>query len=119
MKAILIDPSAMSVTETDYAGELADLYRIIGCSLVDHVHLNGDIMEDGSNGMFVDDEGRRRDPPPQRFFTIETEFGRTDPIPGKALITGADAEGDPVDTTMTTDEVKARVAWVARTAIES
>ena len=111
MKAILVDPGAPTVTEADYDGDLESLYRIIGCSLVDHVHLDGDIS-DGSNGMFVNDEGLLRDPPPEHFFTIETEFGRTDPIPGKALIAGADSDGNPTDTTMTPEEVKARIKWL-------
>src|SRR5689334_16730408 len=106
MRSILIDPTTRIVTEAEHDGSLKSMYQIIGCELVDALLLNGSIFEDGHNSVFFDDEGLDEDSPPKHFFELDTEAGRTPPIPGKGLVCGGDHEGATVDTTMTVDEVK-------------
>lgn len=87
MKALLIDPFAMTITEVDddFAGNLDVIYRIIGCSLFATVYIG-----DQDDSIFVDGAGLLRDDAAmdeQRFFHVSTERGLF-ALAGKGLVLG-------------------------------
>src|SRR5438876_11911364 len=98
VRAILIDPFACTVTdvETD-AGDYRDLYRLLShrtmeVDTFDRCYFDGLA---GYDALFFDDEGLMK--PCARFFQLVSVSNRqplTNPLAGKGLIVGADADGD-------------------------
>lgn len=76
--AYLIDPETQTVTKVEYDGSLEQAYKLIGCDLVEQVHLNND------NVLIVDEEGMFFK---KHHFTIK---GYPQWIAGKAIMVGAD-----------------------------
>lgn len=52
MRALLLDPTAGTVTEVDYDGDYRSIYKLIDCETFTTVGL-----DDKGNTLFVDDEG--------------------------------------------------------------
>jgi hypothetical protein len=72
--------------ETVYPAEgdhftLADLYRLIGCTLVDRV-----ILADGATYMWLDDEGKYADPPKARNEWATWALAAAGGIPGDYVV---------------------------------
>lgn len=95
MRAYLIDPTNETVTEVDYDGNYKSISRLIGCDYFTTVVLTR--TEDGwpADTLFVDDEGLFVED--QRYFTIR---GYNQPLAGKGLVLGTDAEGDSIEPDM-------------------
>ena len=102
IKAILIDPFEMTVSEVDYGGELADIYRLIDADLFTVAGFG----EDG-DGVYVDDEGLSK--ATQRFFKLD---GYPQPLAGKGLVLGSNDGGESVAPVTTLEAVRAAVRWV-------
>jgi len=103
VKAILIDPFEMTVSEVFYGGELSDIYALVGASPVTVVNFGND-----GDGIFIDDEGLFRGG--QQYFKFE---GYPQPLAGKGLILGVDDNGDSVAPVITLAEAKASVRWLS------
>jgi hypothetical protein len=95
VRAILIDPFACTVTETEYDGSkgLAEVY-----ALLSHETMPVDLVTAAYSGhlqgrdvIYVDDEGLMKSP--QRFFKYS---GNPQPLAGKGLIVGTDADGNTI-----------------------
>ncbi len=102
IKAILIDPFEMTVSEVDYGGEMADIYRLIDADLFTVAGFG----EDG-DGVYVDDEGLFKGT--QRFFKLD---GYPQPLAGKGLVLGSNDGGESVAPVTTLEAVRAAVRWV-------
>lgn len=102
IKAILIDPFEMTVSEVDYGGEMADIYRLIDADLFTVAGFG----EDG-DGVYVDDEGLFK--ATQRFFKLD---GYPQPLAGKGLILGSNDGGESVAPVTTLESVRASIRWV-------
>jgi hypothetical protein len=112
MKAFLIDPIAKTITEvehdlgSDHFDALKDIYRHIGCDLVDVVRL-----QDG-DGIYVDDEGLLKSPSPDSFWAMPELYGEEAAWTGKGLVLGSDAKGDSTEPKITLDELKRIVVFL-------
>jgi hypothetical protein len=103
MRAILIDPFEMKITEVDYSGDFEDIYKLIQCGTFDCARI-----DDHGGTIYIDDEGLINDKP-QAFFAHDAY---PQPLAGYGLVLGTDDEGDTVAVTYTLDEVKAAVLFV-------
>lgn len=106
MKAILIDPTMRTVTETELdfgeggdTRELDVVYAAIGCDLVDIVRLPH------NNMLILDDEGLLK---PNRLFRIE---GYPEMLAGKTLLVGDNNENFRQPPHVTLDEARQMVSW--------
>jgi len=92
VRAILIDPFACTVSETELdAEDYTALYPLLSHPTMPvdcYTAIQPDVLE-GRDCLFVDDEGLLKDP--ARFFTID---GFLQPLAGKGLILGAERNGD-------------------------
>jgi hypothetical protein len=102
MDAYLIDPYQQQVTTVQYNGDYNQIYALIECDCFDIARIN-----DQGDGIFVDDEGLFKEQ--QAFFTFK---GYANPLAGKGLVLGTNAEGDSVSPKLTLDEVKSKVMFV-------
>lgn len=102
MKAYLIDVASRTITETDYSGDYKDIYRHLGCSTFDLARI------DEGDGIFVDDEGLLKGPV-YNFFAIR---GYTQPLAGKGLVLGSDAEGESIEPQIPIAWYRKRLVWI-------
>ena len=99
MKAYLIDPWTLSISEVDYSGDYKQIYTFIKADLFDVVGIN-------QNGdcIYVDDEGLLKDP--DHWILLE---GYDQPLAGRGLVLGTDDEGKSVDPTITLQALASRI----------
>jgi hypothetical protein len=93
MKAFLIDPTAKTVTETDFVGDFREIQKVIDVDMFTVIRISPD------NIMYLDDEGLYVED--QKFFAFK---GYPQNLAGKALILG-DKDGDSADSTLTLEQV--------------
>lgn len=99
--AILIDPFTRTVTQVEWNGHYKQIAELIDCQLYDvaRINRNGD-------GIFVDDEGLLKGE--QNFFVFD---GYPNPLAGKGLLLGTDAEGNSITPHITLDEARRRTTF--------
>ncbi len=102
LKAILIDPLEMLVSEVFYGGEMEEIYELIEAKPFTVAYFGTD-----GDGIFIDDEGLFRQG--QRFFKFD---GYPQPLAGKGLILGSDESGESIAPTISLDEVRTSIRWV-------
>lgn len=102
IKAILIDPFEMIVSEVFYGGDLENIYELIEAKPFTVASFGAD-----GDGIFVDDEGLFRQG--QRFFKFD---GYPQPLAGKGLILGSDESGESISPAITLEAVQTSVRWV-------
>jgi hypothetical protein len=102
MKAYLINPNDRKITEVDYTGDYTNIYTHIGADTFDVARFGE------SDCVYVDDEGLIKGPVYQ-FFAIH---GHPQPLAGKGLVLGTDAEGESVTPSCTLAWLKANVYWI-------
>lgn len=110
MRAVLIDPTARTVTEVEHDGDYKDIYRLIEADPFD-------VRPFGvrSEAIYFDDEGLLRTPgKPRDFFILPI---LTDPISGKALIVGTDEGGNSVDSKVSVKGIEASIEWKTMTVV--
>jgi hypothetical protein len=100
MKAILIDPKAETVTEVKHNGDYKQIYKLIDCELFTVLQI------DDVNSIYIDDEGLLNDP---KYFFNWRGYGQ--PLANKGLVLGCDEEGDTIGTTLSVEEVRAKVTF--------
>lgn len=99
----LIDPFTCTITEVQYNGDYASIYKHIDAECFDCARLNVE-----GDALFVDDEGLFKED--QRFFYHEDY---PQPLAGKALMLGANIETGETQAPYTTlEELKAKVKFV-------
>ena len=101
MRAYLIDPEHKSVSEVDYNGDYRNIYEHIKADCFDAAGFNNK-----GDAVFVDDEGLLHDP--EFFFRIE---GNPNPLAGRGLVLGTDAEGESISPTVTLDWLRSNVSF--------
>lgn len=105
MRAILIDPTTKTVSETEYSGDYHDITKLIAAEsgLFTVVRLSS------SHVMYVDDEGLLVNPNPNGYFRLE---GYPTILAGKGLIVGSTPDGNDVETSIPVSVVEAVVTFV-------
>jgi hypothetical protein len=107
MKAFLIDPYAMTVTETTYSGNYNEIYGKIDCSIFTCVTFN-----DEEDTVFIDDEGLVNGKEQAFFRIIDTPRGDTYPLVGKGLVLGTDEDGESVEPKITLEKLKKQIQFI-------
>lgn len=124
LRAILIDPKEKTIKEVEFQYEnFKSFYPVLDCETI-----TVPVILEGEDQLVVDDEGRLHmdrelyafnfniDPKklidnlPKEVIDLKGNYIRD--IAGKAMIIGADEEGDITDAKTSLDEIKKRVEWV-------
>jgi len=101
MKAILIDSESLTVTEVE-AEDINDIYRLIGCSMIEAVQLGNNQF------MYVDEEGLLPHQYKGKRFYLNQD-GRS--YAGNALLFANGDEGETASTELTLQEARAKIAY--------
>jgi len=113
MKALFIDPTDETIRFISYDGDYKSIYRILGCRTFEAVY-----PFDNGDTLWIDEEGLLKD---SNFaFNIRADnpkFNQT--IMGKALVLGTDAEGESVECKTTLEDLKSRINFQGKVAIEN
>lgn len=106
MKAYLIDPIALDVTEVTLPGDYRDIYKLLGCEIFTVVTIN-----EHGDGIYVDDEGLYV---PNQVFFLHTDYPYQ-PLAGKGLVLGMDNEtGESQDPHVSLEETIKKVSFLTR-----
>ncbi len=100
--AYLIDPFAQTIEAVEWNGDYHHIYKLIDAEMYDCARIN-----EHGDGIFVDDEGLFKEE--QKFFLFEDYHN---PLAGKGLVLGCDAEGESVAPHITLEELRAKTTWV-------
>lgn len=100
IKGYLIDPATRTIVPAKYSGDFEHINSLIGSHTFDLVRF------DGGDGMFVDDDGLAK--MPYNFFGFR---GYANPLAGKGLILGSNAEGESTAPAYPIAYYKARLVW--------
>lgn len=103
IKALLIDPVAKQVAEVVVENNLQAFYHLLQCSVIEAAYPRGLA---GTDHLYVDEEGLFK--PRQRFFHIR---GYPQPLAGRALMLGIDAQGESIDVASTFEQVRALIGY--------
>ena len=113
MKALFIDPTDETIRFISYDGDYKSIYRILGCRTFEAVY-----PFDNGDTLWIDEEGLLKD---SNFaFNIRADnpkFNQT--IMGKALVLGTDTEGESIECKTTLEDLKSRIKFQGKVAIES
>ena len=113
MKALFIDPTDETIRFLSYDGDYKSIYRILGCRTFEAVY-----PFDNGDTLWIDEEGLLKD---SNFaFNIRADnpkFNQT--IMGKALVLGTDAEGESIECKTTLEDLKSRISFQGKVAIEN
>ena len=113
MKALFIDPTDETIRFLSYDGDYKSIYRILGCRTFEAVY-----PFDNGDTLWIDEEGLLKD---SNFaFNIRADnpkFNQT--IMGKALVLGTDAEGESIECKTTLEDLKSRINFQGKVAIEN
>ena len=111
MKTILINPKLQTINYVDYNGDYRMINELINCER-GFAAVYGFRNQDT---LFVDDEGLLRKE--NHGFEFTYDNGHTQPLMGKALVLGTDAEGESVAVKSTLEEVASKVNWIGKVKI--
>lgn len=103
MRAILIDPRAKTVEETECDGGLQDIYRLTQCDTIDAVRIGE------RDTIYVDDNGLVSGEPEPFFMWADYP----QPLAGRGLILAIDDEGETIGTELDIVLVRASVSFPA------
>lgn len=103
MKGILIDAENKTITEVELGKKLEDMYRVLRVARVDTATF------DDKNDVWVDDDGLNKGL--EFFFYYEDG---SQPFAGNGLVLGVGKRGSTIDTTLTVDQVKAKVEFLTK-----
>lgn len=99
----LIDPFACTITEVQYNGDHASIYKHIDAECYDCARVNVE-----GDGLFVDDEGMFKE---RTAFFLHEDYPQ--PLAGKALMLGCNMDTGETQAPYTRlDELKRKVQWV-------
>lgn len=111
MQAIFVDPFTRTIkpVQIEHPEALGEFYGLMQCDLIDTARIN----EVNRDAFFVHDEGLLIEPEFQQYFTVLSP-GREKVIhmlAGRAVLVGADDEGNTVAPVTSLAEIKRRVMW--------
>ena len=111
MRAYLIDPIKREISVVNYNGDYQMINELINSQRgFDAVY--GFRNEDT---LYVDDEGLLLKE--NHAFEFTYDNGHTQPLMGKALVLGTDAEGESVAVKSTLKEVESKISWIGKVKI--
>ena len=111
MRAYLIDPIKREISVVNYNGDYQMINELINSQRgFDAVY--GFRNEDT---LYVDDEGLLLKE--NHGFEFTYDNGHTQPLMGKALVLGTDAEGESVAVKSTLEDVESKVRWIGKVKI--
>tara|TARA_R100000231_G_scaffold26343_1_gene23894 strand:- start:49 stop:489 length:441 start_codon:yes stop_codon:yes gene_type:complete len=111
MRAILINPKEEIIRVISYDGDYRSIYQILECRMFECVY-----PFKNEDTIYIDEEGLLKDS--NYSFTIKCDDGTTIPLMGKGLILGTDAEGESIEHKTSLEDVKSRVTFKGKVAIE-
>ena len=111
MKAILIDPKDQTIRTLSYGGDYMEIYQILECRTFECVY-----PFKNEDTIYIDEEGLLKDS--NYSFSIKCDDGRIISLMGKGLILGTDAEGESIEHKTSLEDVKSRVTFKGKVAIE-
>ena len=115
MKALFIDPTDETIRFLSYDGDYKSIYRILGCRTFEAVS-----PFDNGDTLWIDEEGLLKD---SNFaFKIKADDEKKFPwqtVLGKALVLGTDAEGESIECKTTLEDLKSRISFQGKVAIEN
>lgn len=110
-KAILVDPFACTVMVVDYGGELEHVYKLLS-----HESMPVDCMEagrvewlDGRDVAMIDEDGIAKYADRWVYFRDHLQ-----PFAGKALVMGADLDGNTISPETSLEKIAASVLFLRR-----
>lgn len=101
----LINPEARTIAPVEFLGganHLHDIQKALDCRIITSTSL------DDTDGIYCDDEGLLRDDA-RYFFGVR---GRAEPIAGRGLVLGVDAEGYDTAPSITLEALRERVFFI-------
>jgi|SRR5262245_5640795 len=105
MRAILIDPEMRTVSYIQLPRDaVEEMHTIIGCEGLDHMTIS-----DMHDSLWVDDMGLRKGP----VYAFKLPIAR-DPIPGRAIVIGADEAGRTCPPFFPIDILRREIEWLGR-----
>ena len=114
LNAILIDPYLKKLTNVNVGTDntLQDMYKHIGCSMVEVVNLTQYSDNTCVEDIWVDEEGLMKPSGEQRFFKVsDLPFGHHGVIAGRGLILGSNRKGETISTSLTIEDILPRISW--------
>ena len=105
MRTILIDPFTKMVSETDCAEGLEPIHQLIKADCFTCVYL----QDKNNNAIFLDDEGLFVPWDKQEYFILR---GYPNPLAGRAIILGADSEGESIGCDLDVAVFNNRIAFI-------
>ena len=111
MRAYLIDPINKEISVVDYNGD----YRMINELINSQRGFDAVYGFRNEDTLYVDDEGLLLKE--NHAFEFTYDNGHTQPLMGKALVLGTDAEGESVAVKSTLEEVASKVNWIGKVNI--
>ena len=115
MKALFIDPTDETIRFLSYDGDYKSIYRILGCRTFEAVS-----PFDNGDTLWIDEEGLLKD---SNFaFKIKADDEKKfswQTVLGKALVLGTDAEGESIECKTTLEDLKSRISFQGKVAIEN
>lgn len=114
MKAFLIDPEKKEISAVEFDGHLLSLKELIHAETITAIDIysshplprNAKIPFP-TNTIYIDDDALLH-ATPKHFFIIR---GYPQPLAGKGLVVGMDAEGNDVEPTLTLGWLKENISW--------
>lgn len=98
MRAILIDPYAKEIREVEHNGDFREIYTLLTEPDIHEVGTFSTVRLNRRDAVFIDDNGlyvAESRPEDVRFFQLA---GYEQPLAGKGLVLGSDAEGESIST---------------------
>lgn len=111
MKAILIDPFAKTITETEIEEGITAIYAVLSTDKVKvgtFQIIELDIVARVRNTLYIDDNGLLHTPPVKHFFELH---GYAQPLAGRGLILGTTRGGDSRSTTYELARVRTAITF--------
>ena len=104
MKALLINPFDMTITEVEYDGNYQSIYKLISPE-GSEVRAFDAVRISAEDTIWVDDEGLLK----QNNFFEHTDYPQ--PMAGLGLVLGTTEDGDSTSPTLTLDQLKDNISW--------
>jgi hypothetical protein len=105
----LIDPAQETITPVEHSAKLPELYGLLQCDTLDAVPLAACGEETNGLAVYVDDNARLTLKATHEFQARRADGAWTDPILGRGLLVGFDAEGNETAPPLTLEQTR---QWV-------
>ena len=107
MRAFLIDPYALDITEVQYNGDYKTIYKLIDADIFTCVTFNEE-----EDTIFIDDEGMINGKEQAFFRVVGTPSGDSYPLVGKGLVLGTNEDGESVEPKVTLEKLRKQIQFI-------